>query len=286
MCGRLRRTLVVPPEAAGWRPDAPWKELGYRRPPDPEAAGREHAALAALLADAGVELVAPPRGKPLPDATPDAVYCHDASLPAPGGMVLMSMGKKARRAEPRLQRSLFRSLGIPLLGTVRPPGLAEGGDLVWLDERTLLAGEGYRTNAAGIAQLAALVEPKGVRVIRAPLPHGDGPAACLHLMSLVSVLDSRTLLADLRFLAVSTVGLLRERSFELVPIAEGERETMAANVLSLGDGRLAALAENPRTNRRLEAAGFEVMTFSGTEIGQNGSGGPTCLTRPLHRDPA
>jgi len=55
-------------------------------------------------------------------------------------------------------------------------------------------------------------------------------------------------------------------------------------VLSLGDKRLLAMEENPGTNARLRRAGFEVRTFPGGELCINGSGGPTCLTRPLLRD--
>jgi arginine deiminase len=34
---------------------------------------------------------------------------------------------------------------------------------------------------------------------------------------------------------------------------------------------------------RLEAAGVEVVEIDGSEICRKGSGGPTCLTRPLVR---
>ncbi|MGH9388983.1 MAG: arginine deiminase family protein [Vicinamibacteria bacterium] len=44
-----------------------------------------------------------------------------------------------------------------------------------------------------------------------------------------------------------------------------------------------AIEENAKTNARLAAEGFEVLTFEGSEISANGSGGPTCLTRPFLR---
>ena len=64
--------------------------------------------------------------------------------------------------------------------------------MVWLDSTTLLIGQGYRTNPAGIAQMRALLQPHGVEVLSAPLPYGTGPSACLHLMSLMSLLDEQT----------------------------------------------------------------------------------------------
>jgi N-dimethylarginine dimethylaminohydrolase len=154
---------------------------------------------------------------------------------------------------------------------------------MWLDAKTLLAGRGYRTNAAGIEQLRDLLAPHGVEVLSAPLPHSSGPGCCLHLMSLISLLDERTALVDLPWLAVETVEMLRERGFRLIEIESSERETLACNVLALGEQRLLALEENAGTNARLLAAGFEVRTFPGSEIGVNGGGGPTCLTRPIWR---
>ena len=155
--------------------------------------------------------------------------------------------------------------------------------MVWLDSKTLLVGNGYRTNANGIAQMRNALSRHGIEVIPAPLPHGAGPSACLHLMSLLSLLDERTVLVDLPWMAVVTVELLKARGYTLIEIDYGERETLACNVLSLGNRRLLALEENRRTNAKLRAAGFDVRTFPGSELSINGGGGPTCLTRPLLR---
>ena len=166
---------------------------------------------------------------------------------------------------------------------ISPPGKTEAGDMVWLDSTTLLIGQGYRTNAEGIAQMRALLQAHGVQVISAPLPYGPGPSACLHLMSLMSLLDEHTALVDLPWLAVETVELLKSRGYTLIEIEYSERETLACNVLSLGQKRLLALEENKKTNQKLRQSGFDVRTFPGSELCVNGGGGPTCLTRPLLR---
>ncbi len=284
MCGTLRRALLIGPGSVGWEAGASWRELGYLHPPEASLAARQHDRIRSLLVAHDVELVEPEGCAP--ELTPDAVYCHDASFPSRRGMILMRMGKENRRNEPAAHAGIYERCGIPVCGAIEAPGLAEGGDLVWLDERTVLAGEGYRTNAAGIAQLRGLLADDGVEVLSVPLPFGDGPRCCLHLMSLISVLDHRTMVADLRFLAVPTVRLLQERGYRFVRIAEAERDTMAANVLALGNGALVAIAANRATNEHLREAGFEVLTYEGSEISQNGSGGPTCLTRPLVREAA
>jgi len=283
MTGELLRVMVCPPRNAGWDIEAKAaasRELGFQHLPDFALAQRQHELLCRLLSDAGAEVLFLPAADAL---TLDAVYAHDASLATDYGLVLMNPGKKNRVVEAQLHADFCRSLGIPVLGEIGPPGTTESGDIVWLDPRTLLVGDGYRTNKTGIGQLRALLFPRNVEVLSAPLPYGPGPSACLHLMSLMSVLDERTILVDLPWLAVETVELLKERGFRLIEIEYSERDTLACNVLALGKARLIAMEENAKTNQRLRDAGFEVHTFPGSEVCINGGGGPTCLTRPLLR---
>src|SRR6202049_371350 len=120
----------------------------------------------------------------------------------------MRVGRAKRIAESRHHGASCEALSIPTLGTITPPGTTEAGDMVWLDSKTLLVGHGYRTNPAGIAQLRALLVPKGVEVLSAPLPYGPGPSACLHLMTLISLLDEDTALVDLPWLPGGEGGIV------------------------------------------------------------------------------
>jgi len=282
MVGELLRVAVCSPRSAGWTSPNDWRELGFLHAPDFNAAQAQHDELCRQLKVAGAEVV------PMPAAsgpTLDAVYAHDPSLATDYGLIIMNPGKPNRAPEAKRHREFYLSLGLPVLGEIQTPGTTEAGDMVWLDEKTLLIGHGYRTNANGIAQMHALLAPKGVEVLSAPLPYGPGPSACLHLMSLISLLDEQTALVDLPWLAVETVELLKARGWRFLEIEGSERETLACNVLSLGRKRLLALEENRRTNERMRQAGFDVRTFPGSELCINGSGGPTCLTRPLLRAP-
>jgi len=285
MVGTLQRVLVCSPRTAGWnQPEhvSAWRDLGFHHAPDFEIAQSQHAALTSELKTAGAEVVELPAAlRDDDDLSLDAVYAHDASLATDFGLILMRPGKANRVAEARHHGSLCETQSIPTFGTVTPPGATEAGDILWLDAKTLLVGQGYRTNAAGIAQLRATL--KGIEVLSAPLPYGPGPSACLHLMSLISLLDEQTALVDLPWLAVETVELLKSRGFHFIPIDDSERDTLACNVLALGGKRLLAIEENRKTNARLRHAGFDLRTFPGSEICINGSGGPTCLTRPLLR---
>jgi N-dimethylarginine dimethylaminohydrolase len=283
MVGPLQRVLVCSPRAAAWnQPDrvSRWPELGFHHAPDFARSQAQHEAVCRELATAGAEVAELPAST---DLSLDAVYTHDSSLATDFGLIIMRPGKSNRVAEGARHKSFAGANGIAVLGEITEPGTTEAGDMVWLDPKTLLIGHGYRTNAAGIEQMRSLLASKGINVISAPLPYGAGPCCCLHLMSLVSLLDEQTALVDLPWLAVETVELLTARGFQFVEIDYSERDTLACNVLALGNKRLLAIQENRRTNDRLRAAGFDVRTFPGSELCINGSGGPTCLTRPLLR---
>jgi len=283
MVGALQRVLVCSPRTAGWeRPERlqRWRELGFRHAPEFAAAQAQHERMRRELESAGAEVAELAAAEEL---SLDAVYAHDASLATDFGLILMRPGKSNRVAEGPHHGACGEEMGIPILGRITAPGTCEAGDMVWLDAKTLLIGRGYRTNAEGIRQVSALLGSKGVEVVSAPLPHGSGPDVCLHLMSLMSILDEHTVLVDLAWLAVETIELLRTRAFNFIEIDGAERDTLGCNVLALGGKRLLALEENRKTNDRLRQAGFDVRTLPGTELCINGGGGPTCLTRPLLR---
>jgi N-dimethylarginine dimethylaminohydrolase len=172
---------------------------------------------------------------------------------------------------------------VPTFAALEGDATAEGGDLLWLDHGTLAVGRGSRTNTEGVRQLTAALRPLGVETVPVPLPWAGGPEACLHLMSLISMLDHDLAVVHLPLLPVPFVELLLDRGIELVEVSGDELPTMAPNVLALAPRRCLALDGNPRTRRRLEAAGCEVLTYRGAELSLKAEGGPTCLTRPILR---
>jgi N-dimethylarginine dimethylaminohydrolase len=275
MTAPLRRVLVRPPQPAALER---WREYGWRAKPDPALIAAEHESLCAALVEAGADvLVAPAEA----DGNPDAIYVYDPALLARGGAVILLPGKVGRRSErDAIERELVGA-GVAILGRLALPALAEGGDTLWLDERTLVVGIGYRTNAAGAAALAELLPE--VDVIQVDLPHFRGPAEVLHLLSLISPLDRDLALVHLPLMPTRLVQLLEERGVELVEVANEEYDTLGCNVLALGPRVALALAGNPETRRRLEAAGVAVRTYDGRELSLKGDGGPTCLTRPIER---
>jgi dimethylargininase len=275
--GPLRRVYVRSPQIEDLEA---WRTYGWRTAPDPVRAADEHAAFRQMLVDAGAEVVL---ARERVAGDPDAIYVYDPVLLTDEGAILLRPGKAARRGEPDACALDLETARIRVLGRLGGDACAEGGDMLFLDAETLLVGIGYRTNEAGVRQLRGLLEGQGIRIEAFDLPHLRGPRACLHLMSLLSMLDGDLGVAYLPLMPVRLVELLGARRIELVEVPEQEFESMGPNVLALGPRVALALDGNPETARRMRGAGVDVRTYRGDEISTKGDGGPTCLTRPLDR---
>jgi dimethylargininase len=274
----LRRVLVKRPDEAFAVEDP--ERWHYVSRPDLEAAKREHDTLVQILADAGAEVIDHP--EPQPDRA-DAIFVFDPALVTDQGAVILRMGKDLRRGEEAAMVRRFEQVGVPILTRLEGEATAEGGDLLWLDSRTLAVGQGFRTNAEGLRQLRQILADLGVEVLPVELPYFTGPEACLHLLSLISLVDRDLAVVFPSLLPVSFWQSLRERGFRLIEVPEEEFPSMGPNVLALAPGKALMLEGNPVTRRRLEQAGCEVLTYRGQEISLKAEGGPTCLTRPIWR---
>ncbi|HLV99082.1 MAG TPA: arginine deiminase family protein [Ktedonobacterales bacterium] len=278
MIAPLRRVLVKRPDQA-FAVDDPvaWHYTGR---PDLTRAQQEHAALVALLRQGGCEVLYHEEPQPL---RADALFTFDPALVTDQGAIMLSMGKAQRRGEEAVMARRFAELQIPILYTLHDDARAEGGDLLWLDHDTLAVGQGFRTNAEGLRQLQEALTPLEVTVIPVELPYFTGPEACLHLLSLISLVDEQLAVVYPPLLAVPFWQELQRRGFRLIEVPEEEFRTMGPNVLALAPGRCILLEDNPITQGRLQEAGCQVTTYRGQEISLKAEGGPTCLTRPILR---
>jgi N-dimethylarginine dimethylaminohydrolase len=260
--------------------DAQWQSLHYLGRQPFGAVLDQYETFVALLAQHGMELVYLPEE---PTTGLDSIYAHDPMVVSRRGVILGNMGKAQRLGEPAAAGAFLAELGVPILGRIVGPGQVEGGDVCWLDERTVAVGEGYRTNAEGIRQLRALLGDQVDAVIPVPLPHWTGPDDCLHLLSFISPVDHDKAVVYSRMMPVPFRELLLARGLTLIEVPDEEYDSMACNVLAVAPGKCIMLDGNPVTQARLEAAGVEVWTYPGADLCIKGGGGPTCLTRPLLR---
>ena len=281
--GRLRSVLVKHAREAFISQkviDAQWKALHFTAPPDFSGALAEYDGFLEIIHASGAEIRTLPKNDRL---NLDSIYTRDASMVSPGGAILCSMGKAQRALEPDVQRQELQKQHWPIAGEVVAPGLLEGGDVVWLDGRTVAVGQGRRTNAEGIRQVRKILGDAIDELLVVPLPDWQGPQDVMHLMSLVSPVDTNLAVIYPRLSPPWFWGELRQRGYQLVEVPDDEFESMGTNVLALAPRVCVMVKGNPKTRARLEHAGATVYEYEGREISLKGGGGPTCLTRPLAR---
>jgi dimethylargininase len=275
MTAALVEVLVKRPDAAfGAAYDDP--DHGFLHPVDLGVAQREHDTFLEALAGLG------PRVHVLEVESddPDLVYTFDPLLVTDRGAIPLRPGKPNRATEPAILEAWTLAAGIPTLGRIEPPGTIEGGDTFWLRPDLLCVGRTLRTNDNGARQLARLVGGD-VRIF--DLPYWHGPAELVHLLSVISPVADDLAVVYRPLLPVGLLELLREFGIRLIDVPDGEFPTLGCNVLAVRPGVVLIAEGNPQTAAALARAGCEVHTYAATEIGINGSGGPTCMTRPILR---
>ncbi len=260
--------------------DAQWQALHYLDRPDFGRVLAEYEQFVGILNGFGLEIGTLPHAD---GVGLDSIYTHDPVVITNRGAILCTMGKAARLGEAEAFAAYLRSVNVPILGRIESPGTLEGGDVCWIDERTVAVGEGYRSNAEGIRQFRALLGDEVDEVIPVPLPHWNGPDECLHLLSFISPVDHDLAVVYSRLMPVPFRQWLIARGIRLIEVPDEEYDSFACNVLAVSPGKVIMIAGNPVTQGRLEAAGVEVHTFPGQDLCIKGGGGPTCLTRPMAR---
>ena len=277
MTAPLREVLVVRPgKRFGGAFDDP--AHGFLRPVDLPTARREHARFVEVLA-ALVPTVHVLDGDELGPSV-DAVYPFDPILVTDRGTIALRPGKPNRRSEPAALEAWTVAAGIPTAGRIEAPGTIEGGDTCWLRPDVLCVGRSLRTNDHGARQLATLVDGD-VRIF--DLPYWQGPAELVHLLSVISPVADDLAVVYLPLLPVGLWELLRDLGIRTIEVPADELPTLGCNVLAVRPGVVVMAEGNPRTASALAAAGCEVHAYPATEVGINGSGGPTCMTRPILR---
>ena len=257
-----------------------WRPFGFAYEPDFDDACDESDGFIGVLERFGAKVEVLP--KELCTGL-DSLYVHDPVVTVDGGFVTVRMGKDLRKNEPQSIGKFLQDNDLKVTDFEAAGALLEGGDIVWLNPDLPAVGEGYRSNAEGIAELKRICGDSIQEVIPVSLPHWNGPADILHLMSMVSPLAHRKLLVYSRLLPVTFRNMLLDMEFELLEVPEDEYDSMGCNVLALDANTCLIEKGNVKTAALLSSSGFEVLTYSGKQISLAGGGGPTCLTRPLLR---
>ena len=283
MVGKIQSILLKRPEQAFISQEnlnKTWEEFNYFGCPDYEQVLKEYDAFEKIIKEHVPNVYYLPQD----DRTGlDSIYSHDPLKITSKGAVYFPMGKALRGKESYATEEYLKSIGVPTLGRITAPGKMEGGDVLWLDEKTVAIGRGYRTNDEGIRQFKEITKDVIENYIIIPMPHGDGEACCLHLMSIISLVDTDKAGVYSRYMPVFFRELLLSRGITLIECNDKEYDYLGTNLLCLEPGKCILIDGCPEVEKKLRDAGVTVYTYSGKELSYRGTGGPTCLTCPIER---
>ncbi|MFC7364316.1 MULTISPECIES: dimethylarginine dimethylaminohydrolase family protein [Bhargavaea] len=279
----LRRVIVKRPQEAFKSQkhlDENWKRFNYAEVPDYGEALREYEAFLDILKEHVEEIDFLPEAE---ETGLDSLYAHDPVKFTPAGAIILKSGKALRQPEAQVYKKFLEEKGIPVIGELEGDAVSDGGDIVWLDNRTIAVGRGYRTNDEAIRQLREMTAPFVDEFIEVQLPHDSGEAECLHLMSFLSIVDKDLAVVHSPLMPVFLRQRLIGNGVRLVEVPQDEYDNLGCNVLALAPRKVVIPAGNPVTKAGLEEAGATVYEYKGDEISYKGTGGPTCLTCPVVR---
>ena len=283
MVGKIESILIKKPEQAFISQEnlnKTWEEFKYFGCPDYETVLKEYAVFEKYIKE-NVENV---YYLPQDERTGlDSIYTHDPLKITKKGAIYFPMGKALRSKEYLATKAYLESIGVPTLGEIKAPGKMEGGDVLWIDEKTVAIGRGYRTNDEGIRQFKELTKDIVDEYIIVPMPHGEGEDACLYLMSIISFVDTDKAVVYSKFMPVFFREYLLEKGFMLIEADDDEYDYLGTNLLALEPGKVILIKGCSKIEKKLKDLGLTVMTYEGKELSYRGTGGPTCLTCPITR---
>jgi dimethylargininase len=196
---------------------------------------------------------------PSADDCPDAVFIED-TIVMYGGLAVISLpGAPSRQPETAAVSDLVGRLGYEV-ARIEPPGTLDGGDVLKVGD-TVYVGLGGRTNAAGITQLAAHLEPRGATMVTVPIEK------VLHLKSAVTALPDGTI--------VGWPDAVDDAS--VFPKFLPTPEESGAHVVLLGDDRLLMAADCPLSAEMYRSLGYRPLEVDISEF-QKLEGCVTCLS--------
>ena len=190
---------------------------------------------------------------------PDAVFIEDTIVMFGDLAVISLPGAPSRQPETAAVDETISGLGYKIV-RIEPPGTLDGGDVLKVGN-TVYVGLGGRTNAAGIAQLAAHLEPLGATVIPVPV------TKVLHLKSAVTALPDGTI--------VGWPDAVDDPS--IFPKYMATPEESGAHVVQLGENRLLMAADCPLSAAMYRTMGYEPIEVDIGEF-QKLEGCVTCLS--------
>ncbi|TSA25667.1 MAG: amidinotransferase [Bacteroidetes bacterium] len=251
--------LIVSPPGPAYFNVTDLARHNITKPTDPELAAQQHLTLVKTLEQTGCGVIYRPE---LP-GHPNSVFTKDPIVCTPRGYIILRMGLPSRMGEELWMAEFLDKAGIPCIGSIRPPGTVEGGDVI-LAGKIAFLGRSTRTNRAGVRQIGDLLEKVGFEIRTAAVP-----APFLHVGGAVSLVSPDTLLCVKGLFPDSFLD-----GFQRIEVPN--TGFINGNVISAGNRSVVAELSNQPAIEALRRHQYSVYPVDLSEF-VKGTGGPSCL---------
>ena len=272
---RLESVLISQPSQAFAVPGDPeaWLMLSW---PDLEQLRRECEAIRAFFESQGVKVhVHQPADAP----PPNYLFMRDLIFMTPEGAIVGRPASQVRAPEARWAQAALAELGVPVIASLRGEATMEGADCLWLNPKTVLVGQGIRTNALGVQAVAEAVAPMGVTVRAVSVPPG-----AQHLLGVIVPLDGDLAVVDEERVSDELRAIVSQHGIRTIslPPDEENRGRRGMNGVVLGPREWVMPAGCPGIRDRLEKEGVKVHTLA-VDAYVQAAGALGCLTAVIRR---
>lgn len=233
----------------------------------------EHAAFVKAYQENGVEVEI----LPADEGRPNGVFARDFGGCVKEGYILGNFRLPLRYKEHTDYEAKMAELGVPKIAEVKE-GLFEGGDFMFLNEKTIAVGMLDRTNERGVEEIREQLAPYGYEIIGVP-----SDPKYLHLDMMFNLVDDHLAVSYEEGLPEEFRKWVKAHDIEIIPVEEEAIFKHGCNLQALGNHRVMSLKQNSYVNCELEKRGMNVVELDITEILKAG-GGPHCMTFPLVRE--
>lgn len=222
---------------------------------------------------------------------PNMTYTRDLAVVLDRGVLLMSMMHKGRKGDPWIVQRAMERLGVPILGSIEPPGFIEGGAILFLDERRMIVSLCDRATEPAILQMRNLLLGKHIdELILVPVAEGE-----IHIDGLLMFLAADFAVAypphiDLYPSTIFRKGrqpeyvilteYLDRHGVTVFPVDEHEKNTACVNYVTVAPMKVIGYDWAERTHAEVRRRGGSVIGVPGTQL-LLGNAGPHCMTLPL-----
>lgn len=214
---------------------------------------------------------------PADEGRPNGVFARDFGGCVKEGYILGNFRLPLRYKERIDYEKKMEQLGVPKIAEVKE-GLFEGGDFMFLNEKTIAVGMLDRTNEKGVEEIAEQLKPYGYEIIGVP-----AKPEYLHLDMMFNLVDEHLAVSYEEGLPTEFRSWIKKQEIEIISVEEEAIFKHGCNLQALGNHRVMSLKQNDKVNRELEKHGMQVVELDITEILKAG-GGPHCMTFPLERE--